>query len=66
MGITETRLLTVDEVAKLFRVTPQTLWHWRRAGIGPRWARVGARIRYRQDDIEDYVAGGRGETADAS
>lgn len=34
-----------------------TLSNWRYLGQGPKWRRVGGRIFYYQDDLEQYIAG---------
>jgi excisionase family DNA binding protein len=50
------RLLTVDEVADLLRCSKSSLDKWRLIGRGPRFVRVGARVRYRPADVASYVA----------
>lgn len=51
-----TRLLKPEEVAELLGVTVQFLAKWRTYGQGPKFVRVGGRIRYRPADIEKYIA----------
>ena len=48
-------MLTQTEVCKLFRVTPKTLQNWRRLRkIG--YVKFGHRsIRFRQEDIADFI-----------
>jgi predicted site-specific integrase-resolvase len=47
------------EAAELLLVSADTLARWRRNGTGPRFLKFGrgrtAVIRYRQQDIEDFV-----------
>jgi excisionase family DNA binding protein len=49
------RLLTVGEVAELLRCSKSSLDKWRLAGDGPRFVRVGSRIRYRTSAIADFI-----------
>jgi predicted DNA-binding transcriptional regulator AlpA len=49
-------LLTVQEVARLLRCSVSSLNKWRLTGQGPRFVRVGSRVRYRPTDIAAYVA----------
>lgn len=50
-------LLTPEETAERFRVTPHTLRVWERQGIGPRRTRVGPHlVRYRVGDINAWLA----------
>jgi len=45
-------LWTTLEAAQYLAVTPNTLEHWRVAGLGPRFLRVGKRlVRYDPDAI---------------
>jgi len=50
-------LLTVDEVATAFKVSPATVRKWRNNKEGPRGFRVGKYVRYRQSAVDDYIAG---------
>jgi excisionase family DNA binding protein len=49
------RLLTPDEVAVFLGVPLRTIYRWRSRGDGPRGYRVGRHVRYRVDDIEDWL-----------
>ncbi|MDZ4178029.1 MAG: helix-turn-helix domain-containing protein [Coriobacteriia bacterium] len=56
----EKQLLTVAEVADLFRVTERTVRAWTAAGT-LRAVRIGARVRYRRATLEallDDLEGG--------
>lgn len=64
------RLLTLSEAAEILRASPDTLRYWRHIGTGPRSARFGRRVVYREDDVLAWVdaqfeqaAGGRGDAA---
>jgi predicted DNA-binding transcriptional regulator AlpA len=48
-------LLTVEESAGVLRVSPHTLDKWRTYGGGPRYTRVGRRIRYRSSDLSQFI-----------
>ena len=44
-----------DEAAKRLGVTRETLANWRWRGDGPRYLRVGRRVRYRLGDLAEYL-----------
>jgi predicted DNA-binding transcriptional regulator AlpA len=48
-------LLTVHETAELLRCSVHSLNKWRLTGSGPRFVRVGARVRYRRSAIADFI-----------
>jgi predicted DNA-binding transcriptional regulator AlpA len=48
-------LLTLEEAALLMRQPVNTLRYWRHIGKGPRSARLGARIMYRESDVAAWV-----------
>ena len=37
-------------------MSPRTLEQWRWLGKGPKFLKIGARVLYRDEDIEDYEA----------
>jgi len=47
--------LAPKEVAVRLGVKESTLANWRWSGRGPRHVRVGGRIRYRAQDLVDYL-----------
>ncbi len=55
MAITAIRLLTLDEVAKLLRKTPAQLRWMRHNKTGPKSAKVGGRVLYREQDVEEWL-----------
>lgn len=60
-------LYTADEAAALLRVTPETLFNWRRKGIGPRYVRPNGtkstrRVVYRECDLRDFIESSLVET----
>ncbi|QCO57389.1 helix-turn-helix domain-containing protein (plasmid) [Pseudorhodobacter turbinis] len=47
--------LTVEEVAERYRVSPATIWRWKRAGDFPRAVKVGPGCtRWRLKDIIEH------------
>jgi excisionase family DNA binding protein len=49
-------LMTVQDVARYLRVPVGTSRNWRVTGDGPPAARIGRHVRYRQADVESWVA----------
>ena len=47
--------LTEKEVAKQIRVSLAFLRRWRLAQRGPRFIKVGALVRYRAEDLEQWL-----------
>lgn len=50
-----TKLMTIEEVSDYLRVSVDTLYHWRVRGYGPTGIRVGKHVRYRVEDVENWV-----------
>ena len=49
-------LIDGEETAAKLGVTTGTLSNWRCSGLGgPKYVKVGRRVRYRVRDIEDYL-----------
>jgi predicted DNA-binding transcriptional regulator AlpA len=51
-------LLSQKQAARILGVSPRTLERHRVAGTGPRYARLGRLVRYRQCDLVDWVESG--------
>lgn len=49
------RLMTPDELAEYLGVTLHCVYAWSSRGGGPKVVRVGARLRYRPDDVEAWL-----------
>jgi predicted DNA-binding transcriptional regulator AlpA len=49
-----TRHLNQNQLAERWGISPRTLEHWRSAGKGPRFLRLGTRVAYRLEDVEDF------------
>ncbi len=50
-----THLHQVD-LARRWRLSPRTLERWRWTGDGPRYIKLGGRVVYRLEDVEQYEA----------
>ena len=48
------RLLSTEEVAEVLGRPPRTLRQWRYLGVGPKYLKVGAAVRYRPGDVEEW------------
>ena len=55
----EKELLTVEQVAKLFGVTPHTVRNWMRRGQLPKDAvfKIGATVRIKKDQLNNFIFG---------
>jgi predicted DNA-binding transcriptional regulator AlpA len=49
------KLLTLDEVAEMLRKSPAQLRWMRHNGTGPRSARLGGRVMFREQDVVNWV-----------
>ena len=49
------KLMTPEELADYLGVTLHCVYAWSSRGGGPRVLRVGARLRYRPDDVEAWL-----------
>ena len=49
--------LTIEEAAERLRTPKATMYAWRHRGVGPPAAKVGRRLLYRADDLDQFVAG---------
>lgn len=48
-------LLTTREAAAVLRLAPKTLSNWRWLDVGPRWVRVGGRVRYSRHEVTRWL-----------
>jgi predicted DNA-binding transcriptional regulator AlpA len=48
-------LLTTAEVAALMRTPVSTVRYWRHLGSGPRSFRLGRRVVYLRQDVQDWI-----------
>lgn len=51
-----TALLTPPEASELLAVSVNTLRHWRNHRTGPAYVKVGRTVRYRNEDLEQWIA----------
>jgi hypothetical protein len=49
-----TKHLNQIDLANRWKLSPRTLERWRWAGEGPRFMKLGGRVVYRLEDIEEY------------
>ncbi len=49
------RLLTLNETAELTRLPVATLRYFRHCGTGPRSAKLGRRVVYREEDVTAWI-----------
>lgn len=49
------KLLKLDEVAEMLRRTPAQMRWLRNNSRGPRCAKIGGRVMYREQDVIDWV-----------
>lgn len=60
-------LINQKQAAHVLGVSVRTLERHRVAGTGPRWARLGKLVRYRQKDLAEWVeANLRNSTSEAA
>jgi excisionase family DNA binding protein len=48
-------LLSQKQAARVLGLSVRTLERYRVAGTGPRWARLGKLVRYRNSDLTEWV-----------
>lgn len=48
-------LMTTEELASYPQLSPRTVEDWRLHGVGPSYVRIGKRIRYRPEAIEEWL-----------
>lgn len=58
-------LLTAKQVAADLQTSVHTLANWRVDGVGPVYARIGGRVRYREVDVQNWVESQLRRTTDA-
>jgi excisionase family DNA binding protein len=50
------RLLTQSEAARVLRLSERTLERLRLRGGGPHYVKAGRAVRYRETDLEEWIA----------
>lgn len=51
--------MTTEEVAELCRTAPETVRYWRHAGKGPASFKLGRRVLYASEDVQQYIRAAR-------
>ena len=51
----DVNLMTTADVAEVLQLSCRTLEEWRQLKKGPKWRYVGATVRYRMSDVQDYI-----------
>ena len=49
-------LMTINELSTLLGVAVKTLRNWRCLGQGPRAVIIGGRVRYRPQEVDEWIA----------
>ncbi len=50
------KLLTPDDVSQYLGVPASTLANWRYQGCGPAFMRLGRHVRYRTEDVAEWIS----------
>jgi predicted DNA-binding transcriptional regulator AlpA len=50
-----TKLWTVTDVSEHLGIPVNTLYQWRTKGYGPTGRRIGKHIRYRPEDVDNWI-----------
>ena len=67
METTMSELWSQDRLAKYLDISPRTLERQRVAGTGIPYVSIGRLVRYREADVQAYIAGRRrGSTSEAA
>ena len=48
--------ITQEQLAERWHLSPRTLEQWRWLGKGPKFLKIGARVLYREEDVEAWEA----------
>ena len=55
MSKTIKKAAAAEEVAEIYSIAAGTLANWRTQGRGPKYFRVGRKILYRLEDVENFL-----------
>jgi len=53
--MSENELLTTEQLAELLGLRTNTIGGWRLKGQGPRFCKLGRSVRYRREDVEEWI-----------
>jgi hypothetical protein len=59
----KTILVKEADAARILCLEVTTLRRWRWAGTGPNYIKIGAAVRYDEQDLKDFIAAGRKSSA---
>jgi predicted site-specific integrase-resolvase len=59
MSIISEPLITEAEAAGILRVSLTSLRRWRRQGVGPVYRKIQRAVRYRPEDLVEFLAAAR-------
>ena len=59
------RYLTTDEAAEVLRTPVATLRYWRHLGKGPASFKLGRRVLYAREDVEQFLEDAQGKAVPA-
>lgn len=48
------KYITTKELSKRWKINPNTIEHWRSAGFGPKFIRIGRKILYSLNSISEF------------
>lgn len=48
-------LLTDQQIEEMYGVNRKTLANWRVKGLGPSFVKIGAAVRYRAEDVQEWI-----------
>jgi len=54
--MTHSALLDTQAAADVLGLSPNTLSRWRWSGSGPRFVKLGRAVRYRREDLDQFIA----------
>lgn len=63
-GISDARLVSAEELARILAISTRSLWRLRSAGQLPRPVKLGGSIRWRIDEVERWIKVGCPSLAD--
>ncbi len=55
LKLNEDSLLTYNELSKILKITPRTLYRWVDAGTIPAPKRIGGVARWKNEDIQTWI-----------
>ena len=51
-------LISTGEAARISGVGERTFWRWSHCGIAPAPIKIGSAVRYRRDELNEWIAAG--------